>query len=213
MFFFFIFTFILFFIFESQLEIITKFVNDEKFINFVWRVRNCIFGTYIIFVVDYVYIYLKRNNFKQINSLKNSFCNIFITFLIFIILWGMLLVPIYIQRDLIQTYELYYYQVVLYIFFIMITFNLISLFILSFISENKKENFNQKSNFFYVFLIAVIVLSLILFFWLEMILGLENYETMKDFKIILEIFIILDLILFLANIFERIILRKSKNNI
>ncbi|BDV02418.1 MAG: hypothetical protein HPAVJP_3070 [Candidatus Hepatoplasma vulgare] len=213
---FFVFFFLLWTVYYSISLIIENFNsgNETNIIVYELRFKICILGIYFTFITIYSYIYLKKNNFNQIKSNKNTLCNAFIVFFLLFLFWGIFFILVIFEfPSKEKNYEngdmSYWYKIIWFLYLLMFSYNLIFIFLLSLISEGFN---NQKihTNLFYIFLIAIIIIQFILL--LFVIKLLENDEALKILKIISFTFFILILILFSLNLLQRSIVRNIKKN-
>lgn len=179
--------------------------DDVRLITKEWRLKIDIMGIYFTFVTIYSYIYLRKNNFSQINKNENIVINIIIIFILFLLTWGITFAimfhQIYPYKDLYDSYD---YKVLIYMFIIMFFYNLASFFILNFLLINFKK-LKQKPNFLYVFLILLIVIQVILFFWIQNFISLPADETLNKLYNLSFAFILITVIFFILDVIERLI--------
>ncbi|BDV02419.1 MAG: hypothetical protein HPAVJP_3080 [Candidatus Hepatoplasma vulgare] len=202
-------------LYENLNEIIKySTANDERIITRQWRLKIYITGIFFTFIINYSYIYLKKNNFKQISANKNTMINIIIIVFFIILCWGTTFTIMFFQiKPLKDLYNSYDYNVVIYIFFIMFFYNLIFLFVFSLINEFFKK-IHKKANFLYIFLILVIVLQIIFIFNIQNFISLSNDKILDKLHNTSFILFFIMIIFFILNLLEKIIFRKLyKKNI
>lgn len=177
-----------------------------------WRMRICIYGIYSAFIINYSYLFLKKNNFKQVDNLKNTTSNTIVTFFLFILIWGIFSG---IMLNQMQPYKYdsnglmkYDYKIMLYLMIMMISYSFISLLVLSLIVENVK-NVEKYTNFYYIFLVFVVIFQFIFFiFILKNLASLSNNDTLDKFNLISKSLILTTIILLFLNIVNRLIRRR-----
>ncbi|BDV02641.1 MAG: hypothetical protein HPAVJP_5300 [Candidatus Hepatoplasma vulgare] len=178
-----------------------------------WRMRILVYGIYSTFIVNYSYLFLKKNNFKQINSFRNTISNVMITIFLFILIWFIFIIFMLVQMEPYKYYPdnglvTYDYKIIMYLLIMMMGFNLVSLFIISIIAENTK-NIEKYNSFYYIFILTIVVIQAIFFLYILEILGLaDGDETLHKFNLISKSFILSIIILFLLNILNRSVRRR-----
>lgn len=183
-----------------------------------WRMAIEIYGIYFTFLINYSYIFLKKNNFNQFSENKNTISNIIVTSIFFLLLWSFFLIAMIIKMIPYHNQNGNYdWSVMIYLIILMISINIISLLFLSLINPNIK-NTEKFAIYNYTFVIVVVVLQCIFFIWTEKIFSLDANETLDTFNLLSIIFLSTLSMLFILNILERLILRnvffvKDKNYI
>ncbi|BDV02264.1 MAG: hypothetical protein HPAVJP_1530 [Candidatus Hepatoplasma vulgare] len=178
-------------------------LSDRSITLNTWTTIIFTINIYFTLLLNYIYLYLKKCNFTQVNSIKNTISNLIIIFLIFIIFYSFLYLLFQIN---LSDYKYYSngekavpFKNINVLFFNMCFFNLIAIALLS-IFASKRRTFK----FQYLFLLVIFILNFIFFLWMLKIISAVSANEYLKFLNILKIESSIFLILIFVNLFKRV---------
>lgn len=158
-------------------------------------------------VIQYIYIYLKRNNFLHLAMVKNSIINFLIIFAIFLLLWSLIWIIVINKNQYLEGYPNYdhliQFEAVRNIFFNFVLLTFIELLILSFFNNEKHISFS----FTVVILIFLLHLTYV-FYTIKPSIGGKSTLLNENTKLLIYINLLVLSFLIFINFLKRFINKK-----